>query len=502
MTIAAVPPAAVPPGAGPAARPHRTPVPAAGRLLRIELRRNAMLWMLPVAVALFWYQAYRHVMALPAMWNIRAMSLQNDALLDFAMPVTGAAAWMGWREARRHVTEMLTSTARARWARHLATWAGTTCWAMAAYLACVAVVYVITARQASWGGPLWWPAVVGAVGIPALSALGFTAGVLFPSRFTVPLVTLVAFFGLGFGTTAAHGDHSYLQISPLVAGSYDVGADPGVATFYRYLPDLSIAQVMFLAGITIALLGIVGLPAGSGGRRLRMAAGVITAAGLAAAGTAVALAGTGRLDQHGMTVIPALHDAASDQPVKYTPVCSRTVIPLCVNPAYAAFLPNVTSALEHILSQIARLPGAPAKLNQAPQSYQQVQGNGIILGGSTDTSSGFILPAVPGTQGMTTASFATELEASTAFPIVARVVGADPQGPATSAQQAVLSALTGIGPASRSLGIPPGMLPQPGSPADLAARRFAALPAAARHAWLVQHIAALRAGHVSLAQLP
>jgi len=46
------------------------------------------------------------------------------------------------------------------------------------------------------------------------------------------------------------------------------------------------------------------------------------------------------------------------------------------------------------------------------------------------------------------------------------------------------------------------LLPQPGSPADRAARRFAALSPAARHAWLAGHLAALRAGRVSLAQLP
>jgi hypothetical protein len=45
-------------------------------------------------------------------------------------------------------------------------------------------------------------------------------------------------------------------------------------------------------------------------------------------------------------------------------------------------------------------------------------------------------------------------------------------------------------------------LPQPGSPAALAARRFSALPADIQHAWLVQHITALRAGQVTLAQLP
>ena len=46
------------------------------------------------------------------------------------------------------------------------------------------------------------------------------------------------------------------------------------------------------------------------------------------------------------------------------------------------------------------------------------------------------------------------------------------------------------------------LLPEPGSPAALAARRFAALTPAARHAWLAGHLAALQAGRVSLAQLP
>jgi hypothetical protein len=46
------------------------------------------------------------------------------------------------------------------------------------------------------------------------------------------------------------------------------------------------------------------------------------------------------------------------------------------------------------------------------------------------------------------------------------------------------------------------LLPEPGSPAALAARRFAALTPAARHAWLAGHLAALRAGRVSPEQLP
>jgi len=63
-----------------------------GRLVRLELRHNAMLWLLPVVFALFWYNGYREIMALPPMWNLRAMTLQNRLLFDLAVPVTAAAA--------------------------------------------------------------------------------------------------------------------------------------------------------------------------------------------------------------------------------------------------------------------------------------------------------------------------------------------------------------------------------------------------------------------------
>ena len=487
----------------PAARLGSGPL-AAARLVRIELRRNPMIAMLPLAAALFWYQTYRHVMALPPMWNVRAMTIQNDALLDFAMPVTGAAAWVGWREQRRQVNELLSGTPRPAWTRRLAAWAATTCWALAGYLACAAVVYGITARQASWGGPLWWPAVVGAAGIPALTAFGFVVGAMLPSRFTTPLLVIVVFFGLGYSSTLAVSDHSFWQLSPLVAGWADVGADPGVATFYPYLPDLSIAQVMFLGGVTLALLGVLGLP--SRPWRIRACAAALAAAGLAAAGTAVSLTGTARLDAHGMTVIPALHDAASDRPVPYAPVCGGTGIPVCLHPGYAAYLPAVTEALEPALRALAGLPGAPAALHQEAQMYQQGPGSSIMVPGSGGSGSALLLPAVPGTAGSASGGFAgftSLLDADVAVPIVSDVLGVSRGGTATAAQQAILAALTHVpyGQA-RELGIQPGLLPSPGSAVAAAAQRFAALPVAAQHSWLAAHLTALRAGQVSVAQLP
>jgi hypothetical protein len=495
----------------------RKPGLLAARLLRLELRHNAMLWMLPVAAALFWLTAYSKAMAMPPLWNLRAQIMQSGALVAFVLPVVGAAAWMGSREGRHRTTDLVTITARPRSARLLATWAATTCWAIVGYLGCLAVLYGATARQATWGGPLWWPAAVGAMSLPALSAVGFAAGTLVPSRFTAPLAAVAAFFALALSTQLIHGSQSYWQISPLVTGPWDTGSDAGVGTFYHYLPDLSIAQVMFLAGLTIAVLAALTLPSGSGGRWLRRPAAA-TVAGLLAAGTAVALAGTGRMDPHGMIAIPALHDAANDRPVRFTPVCSHTAIPVCLNPAYTSYLPAVTSALAPVLNQLAGLPGAPARISQATATYHQDAGNlvGVALAGPPISGRPpvyhLLLPdQLPGPT-LTTGALAAEVRSSAGPDIVASVIVGGPR--ASQAQQAVMAALRmaaglaaqGPLPGPRSAGnresAPSPLGVAPGSPAYAAAQRFAALPTSARHAWLMQHLAALRVGRITLEQLP
>src|SRR5215475_4574547 len=165
--IATAPPVRQQPGS------RTNAVLSGGRLLRLELRHSAMLAMLPLTAVLFWFNAYRPSMAEPPLWSLRAPTMQHGALLDFLLPVVGAAAWMGAREHRRGVTDLAEIVARARWIRQLYAWAAVTGWALAGYLVCVGVLYAVTAAQAPWGGPLWWPAVVGAAGLPALAALGF-----------------------------------------------------------------------------------------------------------------------------------------------------------------------------------------------------------------------------------------------------------------------------------------------------------------------------------------
>lgn len=400
----------------------------------------------------------------------------------------------------------------------MTTWAATTCWALAGYLGCLAVLYGVTAHQANWGGPLWWPVAVVAVGLTAFSAIGFACGMLIPSRFTAPVTAIAAFFAVALSTELIRGSQSYFQVSPVVTGPWDGSQNAGAATFYPYLPDLSIAQVMFLAGLTIAVLAALALVKYSASRRLRATAATVVAAGLATVVTAVVLTGTGTLDPHGMITIPALHDAANERPIRYSPVCGRAAIPVCLNPAYASYLTAVTTALAPVLSEVAGLPGAPVRVSQTAVTYRQGQGNSIEVQVGTPlrgTPAVFhlVLPDQGLGPAMTTAELADVVRSVTAPELVAGLVGAADSG--SLAQRAVAVALIlatrpGGSPSAyqRAGGGLPGLIGQPlpevapGSPAAAAARRFAALPAAVRHRWLVLHLTALRADRITLAQLP
>jgi len=301
------------------------------------------------------------------------------------------------------------------------------------------------------------------------------------------------FLALQLSVQMIHGGQSYWQISPLVAGPWERGTDQGVATFYRYLPDLPIAQTMFLAGLTAAVLGALGLPAGHGGPWLRRSAAAVTAAGLLVSGTAVGLAGAGRLDTHGMIIIPALHAASSDRPIRYTPVCSHTTIPVCLHPAYTVYLPAVAAALEPVLGEIAGLPGAPARISQVAATYRQEPGNGVGIGVAGPLIVGdppvfqLLLPTQLGSPSMTIDQTAASVRAETRPAIVASFIG---DRAASPAQQAITAAMLG----SAATIFDPSIAAK--------AARFAALPAAARHAWLAEHVAALRIGRIPLEQLP
>jgi hypothetical protein len=479
------------------------------RLLRIELRRNAMPWLLPLIAALFWFDSYRPSTGQPPLYVLRTFwnMGQGHTFIDFGPFVAGVAAWMGSRDGRRHTADLVTGTARPRWTAQLATWGATAIWAVGGYLVFTGVMFAVYAHQGVQGQPPWWWVAVAATAVAAFSAAGFAVGGFWPSRFAAPLAAFGGFLALIMSSqTGFHDSTGWALILPTNSNG---NFQPDSGLLYPWLPDLPIARIMLLAGIAIAALGLLGLRDRGDGPWLRWLAVGVTAAGVAAAGTAVGLVTTARQSADGI-VIPALHDAASDRPFSYTPVCGQAAgIPVCVNPAYGRWLPDVTAALGPVFREVAGLPGAPVRTTQVAAVYNSSDGGG---GQSTTTGGRAPVLWLPlGTLGLPPwLGTATVLADQLRLLAVHAFVGAG-AGAGTSAQQAVQAALVrdaGVPFATQTQVMLTSGLPSwaqaggPPGPVDAAARRLAALPAAARHAWLAAHLATLRSGQLTLAQLP
>jgi hypothetical protein len=505
------------------------PLRSFGRMLRVEIKRSAMIWMLPLLAALFVFDPFRTANGYPPVWTIHTSVVLNKLLPDFIIFTSGFSAWAGSREGRRHVGDLLGTTARAAWVRHFAALCGAVFWALGGFLVAVAVLYVRTALVATWGGPPLWPVVVGSVAMITVCAVGYTAGALFPGRFTAPIVavgiTVLDLFG--FRQAVAAPNYGFWQAAAgngaqLLSPTRDVPA-PDAGVFYHVAPDVSIAQVMFMGGLTLAALGVLGLSPRMGGvgfrgsldfasgtgPRVRTVATAVLAAGVAAAVTAVALTETAKPAISGWD-IPALHSAASDRPVPYTPDCSGGGtgggITVCVHPAFGGYLADVSDALTPVLREVRGLPGAPVRTmqipgNTLPDSVLYDIGNGMITG--SPPAYEFTLNNTVGLAGTAPSQF-RQLQQG----LLQLFVSGPPSGSAavsasgvgTDAQQAVVIALlaaVGSGPVSQQGSAPPQQ-----ETVNAAAKRFEKLPASARHTWLASNLPALRAGRVTLAQLP
>jgi hypothetical protein len=379
------------------------------------------------------------------------------------------------------------------------------------------------------------------VGVAASCAVGFTCGTLLPGRFTAPVVAVAVFAAWFVGVAAANNVNNFEDVSSAkgtpalfvaTGGGRPRNVDVGV--YYHVSPDVSIAQVMFMGGALLVMVGLLALlPAARvpgarglsfGGRRwLTVVAAAGVACGVAASATAFSLAGTARYSLATGWEIPALHDAADDQPVPYTLDCTGSAFTVCIHPAFAPYLGAVDTALQPAAAEVAGVPGAPVRAEMT---------TGAALPAVAGTTS--VYDYSPGQEGFGGASF-------WATPAFARTVDweqgvqqdfitwfvsgpaeQDAPGP-TPAQEAVAIALlakvgtpvpagypqfsppssqSGASSVSSGLG---GSETQPTASAaqiTAAASAFESLSSAARHAWLAANIAALRSGTITLAQIP
>jgi hypothetical protein len=513
-----------------------------GRALRLEIKHSAAVWVLPVLAALFYLNAYRTAAGYPPTWTLRASVITGSNLVFFSVIAAGIAAWVATREGRRKTGDLLATTARAAWARQVTVLAATAFWMVLAYLAGVAVIYLQTARQATWGGPPLWPVAVGVAGVAASCAVGFASGTLFPGRFTAPVVAVAVFAAWFVGVSAANSvnPNNVNDLSRLKGTSALLGPVLGrpafidVGVYYHVPPDVSIAQVMFMGAVLLVMVSLLAaapvapVPSVRGlsfaGRRwLTVVAAAGVACGGAASATAFSLAGTARYSLATGWEIPALHDAADDQPVPYTLDCTGSAFTVCIHPAYEPYLDAMSAALQPAAAEIAGLPGAPVRAEMTMgYSSPAAAGTTSVYDYSTEqegfgdesfwatpamartadweqgVQQDFITwfvsgPAEPGSPGPTPAQEAV------AIALLAKIGAPVPPGYPQFSQPGTQSSGSSTSSTPGASGTPPQAS---ATQITAAASRLESLSPAARRAWLAANIAGLRSGAVTLAQLP
>jgi hypothetical protein len=512
------------------------PLRILARVALIHARRSPMPLIVPLIAALIWFDALRTGDSLPAIWTQRVAVLPDHVMPDLGPITAGMAAWIGGREHGRGMSDLVESTARPRWLRQLAAWGSALAWALAVYAVCVAVVFIMAARAHSWGGPTWWPVAVIGLTIALFCTVGFVAGALFPSRFTAPLAALGSFFGaVMLFQSAVNATSGWTLLSPDNQVPY-----LGWGVFHPYPPDLSIVQMAFLFGAIVALLGAMGVSGAVRGAQLRRAALGVTGVGAAVCAVAFGFATTATMGAYGY-VVPALHDAANNQPLAYTPICTRrSAVPVCAHPAFPSALPVASTAFDPLLAVVAGLPGAPVSVMQI--DAQDLPGGEFAgrqaptIGSHLTSAAGLYSTYGAGVELNTVAAGGPVLEygfddeygftdpqgilsqrTQAAVIVIEYLVAPHGNpGPAQRAVEAALYQATGIpltngsstgtaGSSGHHVGADPGIEvpgPTPGSAVQIAAQRFAALSATERHAWLTANLGRLSSGQTTLEELP
>jgi hypothetical protein len=445
-------------------------------LLRIEFRRNAGLLLGLIIVAGAYLFGWDYLGSPLTRWSDGSVLLRDLGI--FAAPFLGGiAAWMAGRERRRGAGELLETTPRPEFSRHLTTWSATALWGILGYALIGAVILLITYLRAAWGSPAVLVILVGGLTFPAYAALGYALGYYVPSRFTAPLAAIGIFAGQFLAATP---QFPLAFLSPAVMLEYEV--------WFGVKPDgVQIPQ-------TLVLIGLVGI--GLGSLAIRRRRGIFRWSGLLGGGALIAL---------GAVILPTNPAASPDtklpqyEMVSYEPVCEAGVVPVCVHPAYESMLGEISASADQLVEPLAGLPGLPERIEQLPLGGDYFWGTLAAPPTEEDTLG---LDLYPGAEGEEHA-IAAGLVSDTREPILVTSYADILYERGSAAQNAVqIWMLRSIDKKVRCGDPGSDGVPKYSTASCEAAERFAALTPVEREAWLEENYSGLRAGELTLKDLP
>lgn len=320
------------------------------RVLRTELRRSSALWigpLLAIAGAAMLYLLFRS-------WGSRWMALalwQRDFLYILWPLAMGAGGWLGRRDSRSRMRELLGTTARPSWQRAIPT-AGALAIALAlGYVVTFAAAGIQVAPLAGYFAPGSLAVVaIGALSLVAAGLCGLGVGRWLPSAFTPPglvvlgLAVMVLPPTLNLAFTGGEADPSALLLAPVLL-IFD-------REFTTVVPSVHAGQALWFGGLTLtgfALFAAAQL-------RDRLLA-------LAPAGLGVVLA---------LVVLPPSGEASITEPDPKAAalVCADGTPKVCVTAVHSRALDELREPGREALRILAaKLPQAPASVAESPTSW-------------------------------------------------------------------------------------------------------------------------------------
>ena len=455
-------------------------------MVRIEARRNVVVLLLPILAAIAWLQARNGLQTPVVVWP-QVTVQARDWVVYLGPFVAAAAVWMGARERRHGMEDLLATTPHPAWRRRGATWAATTLWGLLAYVAVAAGILAYGAARATWGTPLaWpfcWPLLIGLLALPAHAALGFALGRYAPSRFTPPLVAIALLLVQGYVGGAIGEGARVPAWLPYWAAYLSPAVYVDQSVWFGVTPNLCGPQALYLLGLTALALG--GL-AGGDGRCLPRWGAPLAGAALLVAGV-ILISRTAPTVKAGNPVMKSAVEARGVQLIPYAPLCGGAPVVVCVHPAYSARLHDAAALVNRVVAPVYGLPGVPTRAVQRSSGHD-APADALVF--------------YPITGAMGDEGAAAVVAVQLAWGRVARYdVTIDGQSSVHITGDGARTMLWLWLMRQAGYNVPP---PAQGFGNEVVAteQRFAALPTATQRAWLRAHYAALREGRVPLWSIP
>ena len=440
-------------------------------LLRIDLKRGGGVWIVPAAAVASWLVLRNSLTPGVALWPEITSSIFN--LSNFLTIIVVAAGGMvGGRERRRELAEQTAATAMAVWQRYLSLTVSLYLWALTAYALVALPLMTYGAFRATWGGPDVSVLIV-QIPVMALGAVfGVSVGRIIRER-TAAVVAVAAFFLLFVILTMV--DQSLYLLNVL-------GLNSWLRPMVENPPERPVNVLFQLAWVS----GLVGTIVGFGiwWERRTLMPRLLTVISIAmACNGAVAVVTSGAPQQ-------STQMGSWRLTVPVESVCDDTqAIEVCVHPAYERMLSSVSHDVNTFLEPLAGMDGVVEQVYISSGNQQ---------GGGWDEVAGRIVVSID-------ISFRSPPEMAIAMEAWnVSLLSPDYRGPGGDTVQYVV--MTALGRSISVEGWPQWLSDRLVISDTVALQdaidRFADLTPDQQHEWLEGNWDALRAGELTLEDLP